>query len=312
VAVIDAAELWEGRGGEDDFQRHRTYRRVFQLRTSDPADGPTVAGGHPFLPRLGESHPEDFSAVVVKVSPEQQSEDPRLWRVTIEYDTQPSVPAAQQPTDADSGSEAPEEEKPGDKPENPTERLPEWKVTFEKTAEPRRYSQNATDPTTFDNPILNSAKLPFDPPVMVEVARPVVAVTFNLPRFSLVKAQNLVDTVNKTTWRGLAPRVARLSGIEAGTEAENGITFWKVTYTFSIKWDTWDLRVLDCGYAEYQPADPGHGHPATWVKIRDPFGSEATEPVPLDGGGRRLTPGQPPVYLAFKVYRELDFNTALA
>ena len=92
---------------------------------------------------------------------------------------------------------------------------------------------------------------------------------------------------------------------------ENGAAFWQITYTLAVKRDTWDVKVLDAGYAELDPGSVGAGVPPHWVKIVDDFGHEPTEPVPLNGSGRRLTPGDDPVYLSFRVYREVSYATHL-
>jgi hypothetical protein len=79
-----------------------------------------------------------------------------------------------------------------------------------------------------------------------------------------------------------------------------------------LKQETWDVQVLDAGFAELTTRDD----PATmklvqvWTKIRDPFNQSPTEPVPLNGNGQKLAPGKDPVFLRGVPgnYQLQDFN----
>lgn len=310
------AELFEGRQGADPYDRHRTYTRVYEVYTDDDDDGPATAGGTALLPRLGASHPEDVQAVVVRVNPVQDPADPRRWLVNIEYDTQPPMPDALQPESptGDPGAE----QSPADRPDNPLNRPAVWHGSFQQIQEVLRdaYLTDANGVNIGGSkPVVNSAGFLFDPPVMVERSRPVLTITKNIPSLNIFQLNDLVDSVNTVAWKGLEVRTARCVGVEFGSGFENGVFFWQVTWTLALKFDKWDLRVLDAGFAErvVTGTDPGPP-PAPIIELRpilDPQGNPITEPVPLDGNGRKLGVNQPEVYLLFSGYKQRDFNTLI-
>lgn len=307
MPVISVRESWEGRQGSDSFKRRRTYTRTYEVFTSSPYDGPEIVGSCPLLPRLGFPHPNDLAAIVQSIKPSQDSSDPQRWLVSVDYDTE---------CDIDS-----EKQDPKDVDENPLNRPPVFKFSFQQvsevTADSQDYDLTTGLLTGRNKPIRNSAKLPFDPPLTIEVSRPVVTVTVNRAVWSLDDAIQLQDAVNDKPWQNLNARVARCIGVEAGSKFENKIRYWEVQYSFALKRDTWDIRLLDAGFAELIPSsveesiggNPALVIPERYVKITDAFGREATEPVPLNGSGRKLRPGDPAVFRVFRVYKERDFST---
>jgi hypothetical protein len=317
MAVTSVKKSWEGRTGKDDWTRHRTYTQTYEVTTDDPADDVTVAGAAidpssgERIPRLGDLYPSDDAAVVVSIVPSQSSESPFCWVVSVEYDTQPKVPEAQQPTLTSPPPPPPSSEDNGkqgvDRPENPLGKPPVWKFGFEKTTEVAQRSLFGAR-----LPFTNSAGLPFDPPPTVEVGRPTVTVTWNVAAVNFDRLDDWKDSVNSTTWWGKAPRTWRVINVEATSNFENKFYFWTITGTLAYKPETWDLQILDCGYAEKLFVDPNNAGSPIWVwqKIKDPWGQEATEPVPLDGNGRKLAANGTPVFLTFRYYPERDFNTA--
>lgn len=306
-----AKEQWPGRTGKDDWNKHRTYTRVFEVWTDDPNDGVTVAGSATGVPDLGDSHPEDAAAVVVSVVPTQDEATPLRWTVAVEYDTQPPVRDSLQPETVSPPPPPPppaSPQTPADRKENPLDRAPIWRVGFQQTTVPATYSLFGAEII-----VRNSAKLPSDPPPMVERSMPSVSVTYNTASFNFSKLVETQDAVNDAEWQKMPARTVRCIGAEANSGYENGVHFWTVTYTFLVKDATWDLKILDCGYAELieEAASPGNGMVASmyWRKIKDPFGNEPTEPVPLDGNGLKLLPSGTPVYKTFRFYKERNFTT---
>jgi hypothetical protein len=285
---------------------------VFDVVTDSPNDGPDTAGSIPGISH-GDAHPEDATAYCVSIDP-QQTDSPVMWRVTFGYDSHPDMPEVLQP-DAGGGS-PPTPLTPGEVAEaaaNPLSRPIKWKVSFQQTTRPAEKGR-LVDPDTGEpgpwGPVTDSALLPFDPPAEKEVSRPLVSATVNRASFGLHEAALLQDAVNSATWFGMAPRTLRCVGIEADSQQENGYGFWSVTYNLAVNYDTWDFELLDAGYQERIPGfeSPGGGSvPARWEVIKDDFG-DSKGPYPLDGNGRRLTPGDEPVYRKYRIYREVNFS----
>lgn len=302
MAVTSVYELFEGRSGVDTFTRQRTYTRTFEVLTDDDDDGPAVAGGNVLLPRLGDSHPEDSQAVVVAVRPSQDGAEPRRWVVSIDYDTQPELPEALQPSGG-------AEQDVADVPDSPLDRRPVWKFSFQQTTEvaTKGYPVSPLGVGLVEEAIQTSAGMPFDPPVTIEVSRPVVTVTIQVPDLSPSYLLDVQDATNNAPWKGIPERCAKCVGVEAGSGFENGVFFWTITYTFAIKWDTWDIRVLDAGY--HQLVHNSQANPTDYVAgIVDPNGHN-DGPWPLDGMGHKALPGADPVFLRYVVFRQADFAT---
>ena len=81
--------------------------------------------------------------------------------------------------------------------------------------------------------------------------------------------------------------------------------FWAVTYTFAVKWDTWDLRILDAGFHEIEH-DSVLGTDAPAI-IKDKTGQNSG-PWLLNGSGVRLAAGGTPVYKRYSVFKLRNFG----
>jgi hypothetical protein len=310
MALVSCNELFDRRDGGTDAKGRVWYSRTWEVITDDPDDGPKVASSHGDIPARGSPYvagnDSDPLALAQEATVEQHADSPYIWYVTVKYDstldwptgTQPGVPPVPGSPPA---PPPPAAQQPGEWPENPLTRAPIWKGGFQSYEEAVRYDREG-------NPIVNSAGLPFDPPVMRKVSYPTVSVTVNRPTLDLPALQVLVDSVNSVTWKGLLPRSAWCVSADFASVVENGVAFWQMTYTFALKNPNWDEKILDAGY-HYKTAAPGGGF--QWVKIVDKAGREPTEPVPLNGAGGALTPGDDPEFMTFRVKRETDFVTLL-
>jgi hypothetical protein len=313
MAVVSVYKLWTGRGATDTHLNHRTYREVFEVLVDDPLTLPEIIANTAGIPQVGTTLATDPGAVMVDFDMEQSEENPCRWLLTAKYDSKPELPDSLSP---DGGSTL----SPSEIPENPLLRPAVWSINFQKTTEVGDKWYRVDDAGAVANALTavrNSAKLPFDPPLTIEVSRPVIHVVKNVRPdvATLAFFLSLQDAVNKDPWKGLGRRVARIDGASGDGKFENGVAFVEVKIEIALKWDTWDARPLDCGYAELTRRDD----PVTqvqfdaWTKIRDPFGQDATEPVPLDGNGRKLAPGADPVFLRGvpKNYRLANFTQLL-
>jgi len=286
MGVVYVEELFDGRAGSGDYQRQRTYTRKFEVRTSDPGDGPRVVVGDPLLPGLGQPYVTlregDAGALVKSVEPEQHADDPTLWIVTVKYDTHFDVKDGQ---------------KPKDRPEDPLGRPPVWKFGFTKTAKPITEDKDG-------KPILNAAGFPFDPPPEREVAYLTISITKNVAFWWADQAAALMESVNKKPWYTLKPRTVKFQGQDANSKFENNMQFWEVTTSLEVRPETWDLKILNCGFDEKVTENN-----VTFTrKIVDKMGREATTPYLLSQAGAKLAAGASPYYLAFKIYAEIDYN----
>lgn len=304
MAVVSVDKLFTGRGGADNLQKRRVYREVWEVVTNSASDGEQVVANAAGVPPLGSSHPVDAQAIVTGVDADQSEDTPFLWLVRVTYDSKPDFPNALDPQTGQTLS-------PAEIPANPLDRPAVWEFSFVATSEPAvKWRKIINDvPGEAAEAITNSAGMPFDPPVMVEVARPVIRVTKNVASVTGAFLNQLEGAINDRPWRGLNKWCARVSGVRAGNKWENEIPFVELAIEIAIRRETWALEVLDAGMWEKTVV----GGANKYTQIVDPFGAPASEPQPLNGTGQKLAPGLAPNYLRGlpHVYHEEDFATLL-
>lgn len=311
MAVVSVNRLFTARAATEDFQRRRTYREQWEVVVDSLLDDEQVVANAPGLPLLGQSHAGDAAALCVGLDPEQSGDQPLIWYVSVAYDTRPDFPQA---NDLAGGAA----QDPGSIPENPLARPAVWRVTFEDGQDVAREWRVVDELDVLAaalTPVANSAGLPFDPPLVVDVSRPVLRVTKNVASVGFAYLMGLEGVINDREWNGIPKWCARVKRTEAGNRYENGVSYVELSFDIALNKDTWVPRVLDAGFFESRSRiDPDTGLPVTVrTRIRDPFGNEAIEPQPLSGFGTRLAPGDPPVYLRGlpRQYALADFATLL-
>lgn len=299
MSVVYAEELFDGTGGSADKDGRGKYTRRWEVRTDNPADDITVAVGAAEIPARGSPYPTDPFSLAKSVRADR-GDSPTLWYVTVEYDSTFDWPTGVQPSGAEPSPEsgatggtgsAPD---PGQQAENPLDRPPQWRCTYQTTQEVAEYDFAG-------EPILNAAGLPFDPPVMRDVSFPTITLTRNVASVSFSDIQLLQDAVNDAAWCGFPARSVRCTGIEFGPVYENGLAYWSITYQFAVKYPNWDFKILNAGYTEKVAG--------AWKAITDADGKEPSEPVPLAADGTKLDPSGTPNFLTFQVYPERNFKT---
>lgn len=323
MSVVSVELLWEGRKGRDGIDRAMRFVRVYEVLTDDPHDDEDIAAGEEArtlgLPGNGYPLKEGSTAVVTDIEADTDSEMPTRWLVTVTYETQwPRELAAESLTfDPETGDSLPTTTAPnpdGGPPEaqrdqNPVNWPVKYRVTHEVSQEPATHDQDG-------DPIVNSAGDPFDPPVMVEVSRPVIEFT---KYYTLVKIDWLEryhGSVNKFGWHGRGPRKCKLE-IEWAADTINNFPVWRVDFRVKIRreqWDGgpfdegqgWDLRVLDQGYREINVLT---GERSKIVPPLDGLGSPVPGPYPLNGAGVPAPVDQAlPSYLTYRYYPEEDWS----
>lgn len=295
--------------------RVATYRRVFAVETDDATThGPygvmeavslyaNVVAGSWYVNAGGTE--EDKSALFqrARAVPDPSSEDGCEWIVTLDYGPVPNVP------------------------ETPLQEAPLLSID----------GREIEVPVTTDvagNLIVNSAGDPFDPPITRSEDRIILTVSRNEASqayadqyfldtglvypgwvFNFDTIKQIANKVNVAPFlgygphkvKGLRPRVVRNHHPMVGW-------YWSVTYYFEIKDEDfvigegegaetvgsgWDRVVLDAGYRTKD------GSELNMITID---GQPIQEPALLDGEGQRLDAGEDPVYMAFALNEEMDFN----
>lgn len=275
-----------GRTGTQHADWKRTYTRQWRVITDDPFDGPRVARegipvglGMHYEVSATERDTGAF-ANEITAAEESSADDFRSWIVTVQYG--PYQPLLD--------------------PQNPLDKDP----TFTWSGTP---DQRIADRDVDNEPIVNTANDPYDPPVMMDISRPVLELTRNEASYDESYASAYRDKVNSSTFWGADPGTVKVASIVARYVKHPDLGhYYEVTYTFHFRPETWHVFVLEQGFNSIV-YDPGIiGDTGKKVKIKDDKGSEVSAPWPLDDIGQRMAAGDTPIFTEWIIYGELDFS----
>lgn len=279
--MAQAYELLDRRSSENRYQQdgqfEATYTRVYTVQDSvsiTEADVLTAPG----LPGFGDGHPDNFTARVLALAPQQVDGTDKVWECTVSYSTL-----------------APPETEDENEAENP----------FAKPVDISYRSTKITLPVEkdiHDDPIVNTALKSYDPPLERQYTLPTIVFVKNEPTFNWSTAFQYTDKTNSVEIGGASPGTV-LCDISAQNKFTSEIEYWEVTYEFTYDPRGWDPDVLEQGT---QQLDGGQHIPC-----EDKNGSPVTEPVPLDAVGVQVPPSSLPGAAKFtnwEIYERVDFN----
>jgi len=316
MAIDLFEELWQERKGTLDKSYQNTFSRSFIVHT-DTLEQTDISiydaiYAHANCPQIGDLFPgdDDSYAQSVNISPEQ--DDPQTWKVTIEYSSNPdaasSSPSGSTPPPAVETQQA--GQKPADREAEPTLRPPDFKVNF------------VSFPYIVPN-INNSAGDPFVPPITVEKFRPVFSIGCNVSTIDSYDLATYIGKVNSSTvtfstGTGCTLRIlaktGKIKNINTELLLEGSYQYWRLTYEIEINTSLdpvdgetvigWDMHLLDMGYRIRK--DDGERAPIF------EGGVKITQPVRLNGAGKKTAAGAANSYLVFSssdVYGTINFAT---
>lgn len=260
MAVVSFLEIWNGRDGEDDDERQRSYRRVFRVVCSSTLDGPVTIKAHAACPAIGTIYvgangETDTGAFCRKRRCIQSQDDPFVWTVEVEYS---SIVV-----DFDRTNENPLLE-PVDI---------EWG---------QAQYQKAIEIDLVGDPLESSSGEPYDPPVEIDDSRPVLRISRNLGGFDPALAIFYQDAVNSDVFLGAAPLTAKIMTLTASLQFRN-IPYWRVSGEVHFRREGWRKQVLDQGFSHFDSN-------GVLTKNIDPLkGTPYPHPLKLNGIGELLT-----------------------
>lgn len=161
-----------------------------------------------------------------------------------------------------------------------------------------------------DNPIVNSAGDPYDPPVIREQLACVIKI--ERKEKSLAPAQILAfaNKVNSAPWQGLDQTTCKMDPplIVPAYSQFLDVIYYEVSYTIHYNPDGWQPEVPDQGFRALDQSVS----PPQLKDLLDRHGQKATEPMFLDGTGNALTlpvgSSNPVFTTVYDIYEEADFN----
>lgn len=287
MAVTSLKENWEDRGGEysptltiNDVAANNSFgvvvhRRSWRAITNNTLDGDLTVANTVGVPAIYDPYVEpngtvDPTCLCSRVQIKPDKMEPTLWHIQAEYRT--------------------------DLLPNPLTRPTEIEIDFAPY-------QRAVQEDNAGNPITNSADDPFDPPPTVDDSRVVLRFRRNEPVPSDASFYiTYQDAINTDNWWGLQPKQAKVMKIKVIQQYDSLIPYVKVEYEIQVRWEGWQLLLLDKGFHVIDPTSMKQ------VLARDPIdGAPYAQPVLLDGTGKQLAQGGQPVYIQFDVYQDQAF-----
>lgn len=280
----------EGRTGSLDLKGNRSYTVTYRVQADDKNDGASTVLLTPGLPIRGQpfsvGNSFDFGAFANKLTARQAAGSPTEWEVDVEYTSE----LDKQPDE--------EEE------ENPLLRPSELSISFvtERVIIPGRFNDPAVPNIggQLELGIVNSAGELFDPQPEMEVSRPVLTITKNLPvPLDLKFHMELADAVNRDAFLGAEPRQLRMLAPQCQRQYENGVLFWRVTYQMAFKFEKWDIQLLNHGnyyltggvVTDFDETSKGYRRKGLLAADGDVLAANAN-----------------PTFTTLRVYREMDFS----
>ncbi len=269
-------------------QQGREYTRNFRVLTDSVLDGPNVAikatgicRGDPYLsvnPLESDPH-----AYVTDLTANQEDGDGLGWIVTVNY-------GWYDPTQAGGGRH-----------QNPLLMPIDVSWNFKD-------QEHTVQKDIFGAPILNSARDPYNPPVIINTPMQIMTVVRNEASYDSAFAYLYRNSINIDSFAGQSAYFAMCYGITPKNLWHQDVGwYYQVTYEFAFanpRDDAgtlgWKKEILDIGMRRLN----------SFTNVQVPItlkGIPITTPMLLNGGGQTLKPNNDPVYNTYQVYSELPF-----
>ncbi|QDV26748.1 hypothetical protein [Aureliella helgolandensis] len=230
----------------------RRYALEYLIIADNATQGPIEIWSTPGLPVVGVSTyayagESDLAAVCKRKVPKRDTKASRAWIVRVEFDNDPR--SKSQETEADYPAA--------------TARPPiiSWDSEYGEEILHRDYSEPP-------KPILNSAGLPFDPPITEQVVYPVLVIQRYQTTFTPATILAYENRANKEDFYTAPPGHALMSKIAATQVIEDAVKLWQVTYRIRFAVDGFDLEPLNQS-SHYR--DPGTSELVAFIKSNVPY-----------------------------------------
>ncbi len=279
-----------------------TLTETYEVFTTSNTDGPLEVLAASGLPFLGQSSSIDGLSLVTSRRPVRQSDSTTHWLVEITY-------SRQKASDQDT--------------QNPPTLRPvkRWTGT--------RWVERALMKDEDGNPILTSAKSPFNPPITVQVPHSLIFFQrwVDAGDFTIAKKRMYEGKTNSSSFGGeAAGRVmcTAYNGTEEWEQDGDGNVgrYWIENFEFEICFDEADtfrpIKVLDCDYFGLNPSK-SFKRMAIFIDANGDYTFDSTaagavpvpQPVCIDSSGAYIPASGLPTgahYLEWNTVPQVDFN----
>lgn len=307
-----------GEGGQINSAWQTSYSKVFIIEVDSPTDSVYFVGSHPQLPTLYSPHPADPRAWCVSIAPQQDSQNPLIWRVACQWSmTLDSAGMGGMPTSTgnpyvDSQQQG---KAPADRNTKPLLRGNDYSYnTISIGNEAVEYD------TVTNQPIQNTAGQPFERVPEREIFCLEVTIGRNLPGAPNSDWDMLNGRLNKNAitvgTRACAARTVRMMSTSAQLVYEDTTAYWRWTHRLIIRPTAadWKWKVVNKGTRGICPFidTPGGAiQYRMWNTNERPFKLQGHQFLDRDSYVIALNTGKTMHTLEFDYLREADFPTVL-
>ncbi len=293
MALISVTELMDEGSREAHWAATagRSYQRKFRCLTNSQNDGPnTVLGqfvltyGDYYTPQYNSKEADIFAAVD-SLDVEPEGDDGTAWIITLHYGWYDVNYAGGGPN------------------QNPL--LMPIDVSWSL-----RDHETVLDTDQNQNPVLNTAGDPYDPPIVIDDPRLVMTVVRNEAQFNVAWVLSYRNAVNSDPFAGFPPLACKVLNISSKSQwHQDAGWYYQTTYEFEfltaqIDYDTqtgYRKRIISQGFRAISVVTGKPYH----ITLK---GVPINSPMLLDENGYLLTPSQAPYYQTFQAYPELPFS----
>lgn len=289
-----------GKGAGIGDRGQQSFRTGYTIKSNNPRENRSAILNCGLIPVYGSPHPENPLATCIRISVDQNKENPLLWDVTAEWQVNPSS-----------------RRDPADQQKQPDQRRPKWSC--------RGVPVPFSPYIDLDGQLLaSSAGQPFDPVIQQSIICDEITIERWEPVCHRLTQRQYIDRANADVWCGADVGTALIENILVADEFIQGSYWFHTTYTILIK-PRMEIvlpkgsRVTIGGWHPEQIADVGTLQWATVdgktklvaITRLDPITKRPFydgRPAFLDGQGKELPRDASGIYLADPVFRSFHLK----
>jgi len=287
MAVVNVKESWSETLKDNDITARRgvrIYTVVLDSPEATPPASVNLAESAADLPDIGDTWPDDPRMILHRY--ETATRSPVLFEVTCHYKTY-YIPQT--------GEEADPLDEPAD--------IYWGHVGSDIPAQEEYAATGAGDP------IQNSAREPFDPPLTKSYYDTTLRIARNESSYTAATARDYINTVCSDDYYGFGENAAKMVKFSGQRIIRGSFDYWRVEYEIHFRVDGWEIRVLDEGFRHLVSGksvqimdDP----PVTGDNARQPL--PITEPMKLNLNGGLVTASGVAYWHEFDVYEKKSWS----
>lgn len=231
-----------GEGGSVNASFQRAYQKTFLIESDTVTDSVFFIGSHPQLPKIFSQHPGDPLAFCTNIAPQQDSNNPLLWRVTCTYayTIDASGSGGSIPTGVPAIDSQQQGKPPASRETDPNIRGNDY--SYSTVVYGKRVVKK--DTVIANKPFVNVVNDPISPKPEVELYALQIRVGRNMPGAPNLEWLRMNGKLNANKCiigtHVCEPGTAKMMNTTAELVYENGASYWRWTHDIILQEDRTD------------------------------------------------------------------------